>query len=342
MIRTTSASLFCSSRCRSLTIFFRTYKLLHARGTYARFASLSLPLLGRVLSVSAAKTVTTTDDPGSKGPRSSPRLRMRPLPESISDSPPPKVVITSSSPRKTRDPKKRRSSKPSKPKVTTDSKRSTEESRPRRSSESSSTSSTESKGNTERPKRRDRQPTAGGASETIEMVRVRPSVEQRQALAPLAVEETASPTRSPSASTAGVKMWNRKNPAGATAAASVVAAAGTAPAQREAPVEPSMRRGRGHEVKRGTATALAAPLSKPIVLTGRRGRSQQPFKWVIRRSVSFHIPREKALLEVHVAPSGSSICMNDADGVYWAAVICSTADESRHFNRNVLRLAGAL
>ena len=185
------------------------------------------------------------------------------------------MVITSSSPRVTRDPKKRRSSKFSKPKLSTESKPPAEDSRPRRSSESSSTSSADSKSNTGRPTRRDRPPTGGGASDALEMVRVRPSVEQHQALA--AVEKTPAPAHSPSASKAGVKMWNSRNPgaalaaaaAGPAATASTVAA--TAPtAQREGTVEPSMGGG-GHEVMRGAHAALAAPLSKPIV-PGRRSR----------------------------------------------------------------------
>eukprot|EP00752_Nemacystus_decipiens_P009411 g8414.t1 len=232
-----------------------------------------------------ALTTTSSEDLGGKDRGPSPHLRSRPCPESISDMPPPKVVIKSSSPRVTRDPKKPRSSRPSKPKLSTESKPPSEDTRPRRSSESSSTSSADSKGNTNtntgRPTYRDRQPTGGGASSALEAVRVRPSVEQRQALA--AAEKMAAPAHSPPASKAGAKMWTTRNPAAAAAAdaagpGTAVSTVGSSvpSAQREAAMALSMGRG-AHETPQGAFAALAAPLSKPIVPVGRRGRQQPKF-----------------------------------------------------------------
>eukprot|EP00903_Cladosiphon_okamuranus_P006604 g6451.t1 len=220
-------------------------------------------------------TPTSSEDLGRKGLRPSPRLRQRPVPDNISDTPP---QILSSSPRVTRDPKKRRSSKPSKPKVSTESKTPTDDTRPRRSSESSSTSSADSKcNNTGRPQRRDRQPTGAGTPDVVDVVSVRPSVEQHQAPA---TGNTAAPApaRSPDSKTRG-KMWNSKNP---PAAAS----------QRDAAGKPSMMR-RGHEVTPGAGAALAAPLSKPILPPGRRGR-QQPLK--------LGTPRERRTTRNHSRP----------------------------------------
>lgn len=269
MSKVATARLFCQKLCcqGSLPerVFAHTHCFLPEKLTLAWRLTFSLSLSNRFLSALAAKTATSSEDLGSKGPRPSPHLRPRPLPESISDTSPPKVVITSSSPRKTHQPSKRRSSKSSKPKVSTECKPLTLETRPHRSSESSSTSSADSKSDTGRPKRRDRQPTEGRAApEPVEMVRVRSFVEH-QALA--ATEKAAAPTCSPSASKARVKTRNSKSPAAVAAANAAEAASAASTVSITAP-----------SAQQEALASLAAPLSKPIGPTGRWGRGQQPFK----------------------------------------------------------------